>query len=80
MNYLRVIGFKSKVLPKNLIGFDFVNFQKDSQYEELINFNNFKEKFSEKIFRFNEIKLKHLYKASKIMNEYLTLEKEIWGN
>lgn len=79
MNFIRVMSFTKPKLPKNLIGFDFVNFNNFHKEEELINFNNLKTEFSEKVFRFNEIRFKYLHKASKIMNEYLNLEKEIWG-
>ena len=79
MYFLRTMRHKRKVLPKNIIGFDFVNFNNEHQAQELMNFNNLKYELSEKIYRFNEIRLKHLQRASKIILEYRSLEQEIWG-
>lgn len=80
MSFLKLIGINKVKPPKNLIGFDYVNFNNSHRIDELLNFNNFKNQFIKKINRFNEIKFRHLSNAKKIIAEYKALEKEIWGD
>lgn len=71
--------FKPKLrIPKNTIGFDFKNLNRD-EYSEKIMFDDFKYDFSEKVYRLNRLKLFKLNNAVNVINEYKSLEKEIWG-
>lgn len=72
--------FKAKSrTPKNLIEFDYKNINKDEEREN-VSLNNLKFDLSEKIYRLNQIKLYKLNNAINIIDEYKTLEKEIWGH
>lgn len=82
MGFLQFLGIrKARSYPKNLIGFDFikVNQRHDNEYLENLRYNDLKKELSEKICKINRIKLFQLSYAQKVIREYQSLEKEIWG-
>lgn len=81
MGILNILGIKKeKRYPKNLIGFDFVKLTRNEDSEiEAIRYNELKRELSEKIYKINSIKLFKLSKAEKVIKEFQSLEKEIWG-
>lgn len=72
-------------LPNNIIMMDLAPRYRDESQEE-INYNEHKEDFSQKVYRINELRFKSIGKAisaieknRKVIEEYMSLVKQIYG-